>query len=92
MAKAINKALKILRESIDSHISDYLKSIKASYAARLKAAQQISQKRRFDKSYKPPKLKEIKIKEWRECKSWLYKVLDKYEGLVEKDEFSIVKR
>jgi hypothetical protein len=92
MAKAINKALKILRESIDSHISDYLKSIKAAYNKRLQEAQKISQKRRLNKTYKPPKLKEIKIKEWRECKSWLYKVLDKYEGLVEKDEFSKVKR
>ena len=86
MTKAINKALKILRESIDSHINEYLMSIKASYDKRLEKAGKISQKRRLDKSYKPPKPKEFKIKEWRECKSWLYKVLDKYEGLVEKEE------
>jgi hypothetical protein len=86
MSKAINKALRMLRESIDSHINDYLTSINVAYKKRLDIAQKESQKCRLNKSLKTSKKKEFKIKPWRECKSWLYQVLDKYEGIVEKDE------
>jgi hypothetical protein len=86
MSKAINKALRMLRESIDSHINDYLTSINVAYKKRLDIAQKESQKCRLNKSLKTSKKKEFKIKPWRECKSWLYQVLDKDEGLVEKDE------
>ncbi len=88
MSKSINKALRILRESIASHINDYLTSINQAYKKRLDVAQKESQKRRLNKSYKAKKLCKLKIREWRECKSWLYQVLDKYEGLVEKDEIA----
>ena len=88
MSKSINKALIILRKSINSHINEYLKSIKLAYKKRLDEAQKESKKRRLNKSYKTKKTSKFKIREWRECKSWLYQVLDKYEGLVEKDEIA----
>ena len=88
MSKSINKALRILRESIASHINDYLTSINQAYKKRLDVAQKESQKRRLNKSYKAKKLCKLKIRELRECKSWLYQVLDKYEGLIEKDEIA----
>jgi hypothetical protein len=88
MSKSINKALRILRESINSHINEYLKSNKLAYKKRLDEAQKESKKRRLNKSYKAKKTSKFKIREWRECKSWLYQVLDKYEGLVEKDEIA----
>jgi hypothetical protein len=82
ISKAIMSALKMLRESIDSHVREYLNSIRDSYNKMLKESQKISQKRRNSKSYKLAKPHEFKIRKWRECKSWLYEVLDKYEGLV----------
>jgi hypothetical protein len=82
ISKAIMSALKMLRESIDSHVREYLNGIRDSYNKMIKESQKISQKRRNSKSYKLAKPHEFKIRKWRECKSWLYEVLDKYEGLV----------
>ena len=92
MSKAIQSALKMLRESIDSHVSEYLKSIKDSYAKTLKEAKKVSQQRRLSKSNKISKPHEFKIRKWRECKSWLYEVLNKYEELIENEMHNKLKK
>lgn len=98
--RAINEALKLLREAIEGRVGEYLKQVKATIAEELKASRRkamkttklingrikrikISDTKERTSGIEERKPLSAKIKRWRECKSWLYAVLDKREKMLD---------
>ena len=101
---SINEALKFLRKAIESHVTDYLKEVKATIQESLKNARKVS---RETTKFVNGRIKRIKtestlkitrkplstkIKKWRECKSWLFAVLDEREMILDEVTGKVARR